>query len=131
MRIKLTLVLLIGMTMAVCVQAQDTAQQSQQLSPKYLEQVASKAGGLEQKMDKQTAKTLQQWQKQENKIKRKLAKTDSLKAVEIFGNAEEKYKQLEQKLQSKIPGKQYIASLDTVAVSLKFLQQNPQLMARF
>ena len=129
MRIKLTSVLLIGMTMVVSVQAQDTAQLSQQLSPKYLEQIASKAGGLEQKMDKQTTKALQQWKKQENKILRKLVKTDSLKGVEIFGNAEEKYKQLEQKLQSKIPGKQYIGSLDTVSTSLKFLQQNPQFLA--
>lgn len=72
---------------------------------------------------------MQRWQKQENSIKRKLARKNSLKAAAIFGNAEQQYKQLEQKLQSKTSLQQYMPSLDTLNSSLKFLQQNPQLLS--
>ncbi|MEJ0106576.1 MAG: hypothetical protein WDO19_30300 [Bacteroidota bacterium] len=62
-------------------------------------------------------------------MKRKLAKMDSLKANQIFGNAEQKYKDLEQRLKNAGSAKQYIPSVDTLSTSLKFLQQNPQLVS--
>lgn len=101
-----------------------------QLPAKYLDKVSSKASQLEQKLDKKADKALEGLMKQESKMKRKLAKIDSLKAKEIFGDAEQKYKELEQRLTSKLPGKQYISSLDTLSTSLKFLQQNPQLVSQ-
>ncbi|HEY6504254.1 MAG TPA: hypothetical protein VIZ28_09795 [Chitinophagaceae bacterium] len=78
----------------------------------------------------QSENAVQQIMKHEAKMKRKLAKIDSSKAKEVFGNAEQKYKDLQQKLQSKLSGKQYIPSLDTLSTSLKFLQQNPQLLSQ-
>ena len=109
---------------------EDAVQPLQPISPEYFDKVSTKADKLEQKLDKQTAKTLQQWQRQEEKIKRKLAKTDSLKSATIFGNAVQQYNQLEQKLQSKTSLQQYIPSLDSISSSLKFLQQNPQLLSK-
>jgi hypothetical protein len=90
--------------------------------------VSSKACNLDAKLKKQTAKALQRWQKQEARIQRKLAKTDSAKAQSLFGNAEYQYQQLEQKLQGStaLP---YFPSLDTLNSSLKFLQGNPQLLS--
>jgi len=136
MNFRQAVLLTIGIIMTVCAYAQspspvdDTAPDlSPSLSSKYLDKVSSKANQLEQKLDKQTVKALQQWQKQEARIKRKLARTDSLKAAAIFGNAEQQYKQLEQKLQSKTSLQQYIPSLDSISSSLKFLQQNPRLLS--
>lgn len=129
MNLKRTFLLVMGITMAICLQAQDTAQLSQRLPSRYLEQVASRAGQLEQKLDKKTAKALQKWQKQEDRIQRKLVKKDSLKAITIFSNTKQQYKQLEEKLQSKTSLKQYIPALDSMSSSMKFLQQNPRLLS--
>jgi hypothetical protein len=101
-----------------------------QLPSKYLDKVSSKSNQLEQKIDDKTDKVLLQMMKQEEKMKRKLMKIDSLKAKEIFGNVEQKYQELKQRLATRLSGKQYIPSLDTLGSSLKFLQQNPQLVSQ-
>ncbi len=128
-----SLLFLLGITFTTGIAAQDDPLQDNLpatvLSTKYLDKVSGKANQLNEKLDKKTAKALQQWQKQEERIKRKLAKTDSLKAIAIFGNTKRQYEQLEQKLQSKTSLKQYVPSLDTLGSSLKFLQQNPQLLS--
>jgi hypothetical protein len=112
------------------LQPTDTTLFSKNVSSQYLDKVSAKTEQLDHKLDKKSAKTLQQFQKQEAKIKRKLAKLDSLKARQVFGDAEARYIQLEPKLQSAGSLKQYIPSLDTLSTSLKFLQQNPQLLAK-
>jgi hypothetical protein len=96
----------------------------QLLPSNYLDKVSSRANRLEQMLDKKTDKALQQMMRLEEGIKKRL---DSLKAKEIFGDAEQKYKELEQRLQGKLSSP-YIAALDTAITSLKFLQQNPQLV---
>ena len=116
--------------MSLCVQAQeDTASVSSPVSNKYLEAVNAKAGRLEQKLDRQSEKIITQFLKQENKLKRKLARRDSAAALAVFGDAQERYDQLQKKLAGTEKLKQYIPSLDTLSTSLKFLEQNPQLMA--
>lgn len=120
----------IGILTALCTQAQgDTASASSPVSNKYLEQVNAKAGRLEQKLDKQSQKIIAQFLKQENKLKRKLARKDSAAATAVFGDAKERYNGLQQKLVGTQNLQQYIPSLDTLSSSLKFLQQNPQLMS--
>jgi hypothetical protein len=98
-----------------------------QLPEKYLDKVSSQSNSLQQKLDKKTKKALAQLQKQEARMKKKLSKTDSSAAKNIFAKADEKYKELEQRLKNP-PFKQYIPGLDTVSTSLKFLQQNPALL---
>jgi hypothetical protein len=95
----------------------------------YIEKVTAKAGAFEQKLDKKTDKVLDQMMKQEEKMKNKLAKIDSSKAQEVFGDVQQKYRDIKERL-TKLPGKQYIPSLDTLSTSLKFLQQNPQLVSQ-
>jgi hypothetical protein len=113
------------------VQAQPADSLSvQQLPSNYLDKVSSKAKQVEQKVDRKADKVLQAMLSQEAKMKKKLVKIDSLKAKEIFGNAEQKYKDLQGHLQSGILSKNYIASLDTLNTSLKFLQQNQQLLSK-
>lgn len=112
------------------MQAQeDTASVSSPISKKYLEQVNAKAGSLEQKLDRQSEKIIAQILKQENKLKRKLARKDSAAATAVFGDAKQRYDQLQNKLAGTKKLQQYIPSLDTLNSSLKFLEQNPQLMA--
>jgi hypothetical protein len=123
------LFILVSLAATTCAAQMDTTQSSERVSSKYLDIVSSKAGKLEAKLDKQTAKALGQWQKQEARIQRKLAKTDSAKAQSLFANAGQQYKRLEEKWQSNSSLQEYIPSLDTLSTSLKFLQQNPQLLS--
>ena len=70
MNFRQAVLLSMGIIMTVCVYAQPTpslgVDTATVLSPslysKYLDKVSSKASQLEQKLDKQTAKALQQWQ---------------------------------------------------------------------
>jgi hypothetical protein len=95
----------------------------------YLDQVSAKSGKLEQKLDRNTEKALRQIVKHEAKMKRKLAKMDSIAAGSIFSNTSEKYKRLQQKLKTPEKLTHYLPKLDTLATSLKFLESNPQLLS--
>jgi len=109
--------------------SQDSAQykNSGSVSSRYIQSVSKKTNELEQKLDKKSQKALAQLQKQEARMKKKLTKIDSAAAKNIFSNAGDKYKELEQRLTN--PSiKQYIPGLDTISTSLKFLQQNSDLL---
>lgn len=95
------------------------------ISPRYIDQTASKAQYLTGKLDKKTEQTLAQMKKQELRMKNKLARIDSTKAKEMFGDIEQKYQDLQHKLTGAASGA-YVPSLDTLATSLKFLKQHPQ-----
>lgn len=100
------------------------------LSEKFIDnfsgQAIKKTGWIEKQANKKSEKALARFAKQEEKMKRKLAKIDSLAAKNIFTTTENKLRQLQQNLMK--PGKltQYIPHLDTLTTSLKFLQQNQQ-----
>ncbi len=98
------------------------------ISTKYLETVSNKAEGLEKKINAKSAKTLRQFQQQELRMHRKLSKLDSLKAKQIFGDAQQQYASLENKLKDAKLNR-YIPSLDSIGTSLKFLEQNPQFLS--
>jgi len=121
--------LLILSLITIKLQAQDTTISLQQVSLKYLERVSATANSIEQQFDKKSEKVLRAFAKQEAKLKKKLSKIDSTAAAPIFANTETRYKALEQK-SGNLPFKQYIPRLDSVATSLKYLQQNPQLLSQ-
>jgi len=95
----------------------------------YVKGIKDKTDRLDQQLNKYTARALKKVQKQENNLRKKLAKKDSLKEATVFGNATERYKQLEHRLQNVKDIQQYIPAFDTIRTSVKFLQQNPQLAA--
>ena len=101
----------------------------QQVPAKYVKQVSSRASKLEEQLDKKSEKILNKFLKSENKLQKKLAKKDSVKAKEMLANTQEEYAKLKQKLSGADKLKKYIPSLDSMGSSLKFLQDNPQLMA--
>jgi hypothetical protein len=123
---------------AICVLNKPT--EAQQLLPadslpaissKYLEEVSSRADKISGKIDKQSEKALAQLKKQEEKLKRKLAKIDSSKAEQLFGDVASRYKEFDTKLNDKAnTARQYIPSLDTLNTSLKFIGQNTALLSK-
>jgi hypothetical protein len=121
------LLALVLICLFLAAKAQDSLSK---LSRKYLEQVSAKTAQLEQMLDRKTDKVINKMMKQEEKMKEKLAKIDPSKANEIFGDVEHKYTELKDRIAKKLPGKQYIPSLDTLSTSLKFLGQNPQLVSQ-
>jgi hypothetical protein len=126
MHIRLCITIAILLTFLLS-QAQDTS--IVQLPSRYLDQVSTQTHKIEQKLDKQSTTALLRLKKQEVRMKAKLARIDSVKAKELFGDIEQKYKALEQKLNNPTSAKQYIPSLDSLSTSLKFLQQNTQLIS--
>jgi len=116
----------------LCVALQLQAQDSDsllQIPSRYLDNISSKSRQLQQKLDNRSEKALKQMMKLEMKMKEKLKGLDSGKAKDVFGNAEQQYKELEQRLDNGLSFQQYISSLDSVSTSLKFLQQNPQFLS--
>jgi len=100
------------------------------LPAKYFDKVSKKASAIDEKLDAKTETVLRQFQKRQEKIKRKLYKIDSLAAKNIFTETEQRYKKLEQKLSSPQQLSQYIPFLDTLKTSLKFLDKNKELLSK-
>jgi|GEM_PF-5214601 len=106
----------------------DTTSATPLISSKYITQVSVSAGKLEQKLHKESGKILSNMQQQEDRIRRKLAKKDSLKAATIFAGSKLQYEKFQQVLEKGYMPAQYIANLDTMSGSLNFLQMNPSLI---
>ena len=94
-----------------------------QVSPKFLQSVAEKAGQLDNKLERKANGALEKMRREDLKIAKKLFKSDSAKAKELLSDIDNKYDQLEKRLNNLAAGN-YIASLDTLYTSLKFLEQN-------
>lgn len=124
------LLVLFSLSISAYSKAQDSLSSSSSISQKYLVSVSQKTKKLADNLNKKSRKALAQFQKQEGKVRKKLSNIDSAKAKAIFNNAEDQYKSLEDRLQNDVLSKPYIPSLDTIATSLKFLQQNPELLAK-
>jgi hypothetical protein len=95
----------------------------------YPQKVAARVDAIESKLEKISEKALHKLQRQEEKMRRKLSKIDSLAAATIFDAAMARYKSFEHKLQAKLPENTYLPSLDTLATSLKFLSQAPGILS--
>jgi len=120
--------ILILLSILVCVYVNAQEDTSSLVSMKYVDQVEQKASQLEEKLDRASAKLLTSLFKQEARLQRKLAKKDSAAASKVFGDKEAAYQQLQNKLNAGALPQSYIPSLDTLSSSLKFLQQQPQLL---
>jgi hypothetical protein len=87
-----------------------------------MQQQYQKAEGI---FDKQSSKWLAKLQKQEKKLQQQLAKTDSAKAAELFGDVDERYANYTKQLQqpnSKLV--QYVPGLDSLATATNFLNEH-------
>lgn len=132
MKLFRALFLLIFILPAKNILAQDSAglyNKLYNLPDKLFNNLQSKLQRTENLLEKQTARYLQKLERQEKKLRDKLKKTDPVKAKELFGNVEERYAQLQQKIQTKAGNisdysNVYNGHLDSVTTVLKFLQQS-------
>ena len=100
----------------------------------FFNKVQNKFSNLEDRLTKQTEKYLQRLKKKEKKMKRKLAKVDSAKAEQTFGDVDAQYDKMIAAVQSdSLPVKRggaYIPMVDSVKTSLAFLGQNPSVLSQ-
>jgi hypothetical protein len=123
-------------TLPLCLKAQDTtafADKWVNLPSNFIDKVNRKASLAEKQLTNKTEKYLAKLQKQEARLKKKLAKIDSLAANNIFNDAIGQYDKFQQNLTSKTAGiaskaKQYLPFFDTLKTSFKFLEENKHLL---
>ncbi len=94
------------------------------ISDKLLQKLNNKYQAAETLFDKQTQKWLNNIKRQEKKLQKQLAKTDSAKAAQVFGDIDAQYQNYTQQLQQQGSSlKQYIPKLDSAHTAAQFLQQ--------
>ncbi|MBV4360615.1 hypothetical protein [Pinibacter aurantiacus] len=95
-------------------------------SGKAILSIDKKYDALNDRMDKQLAKALSRFAKQEKKLQKKLVAKDS-SAVALFAGTQEQYNKLQQQLKNPLQGKRianYIPGLDSLQTASKFLEQS-------
>ena len=97
------------------------------LQQKLIGSVNKHYEALSKRIDKQTGNYLKKLEKKETRLKKELAKKDSLKAEQTFGNVKDRYAKLRQQLQNKAGKLQglnsYIPGLDSINTASKYLSQ--------
>jgi hypothetical protein len=89
--------------------------------PAFFMKTAAKADHLGERLGGEMEKIMQYVKKRESRIQKKMQNDDAEKAKELLLNAEQKYRELEERLRSKTLLKRYIPVLDTLLTTLKFL----------
>lgn len=99
---------------------------------RFFQTLNAKVNRVENNLSKQSEKWLKKLQRQEEKLKKKLARKDSFAAEQLFGDVNQRYQQLENKLNSpiKIAGRtsEYLPNFDTLKTSIKFLSAGQDLL---
>jgi hypothetical protein len=101
----------------------------------FFSKVQNKYSNLEDRVTKQTTKYLQRLAKKEKKMKRKLAKVDSAKAEQTFGDIDVQYGKMIAAINAdSLPVKRgsgaYLPMVDSVKSSLAFLNQNGSVLSQ-
>ena len=125
-----TLLLLLLHSLAVCQESSTGFERVVTFPSRFFQNLNSSASKYEQKLSSSTDKFLLRLQRQEARLKKKLYRKDSTLANSVFSNTDSIYGNLitrtNQKVYSTNPGNdQYVAFLDTLRTSLRFLEENP------
>lgn len=119
--------LLCGRPSSLRAQDAPALSDADKVAGKYLDAVAGKSASVSSSIDKQTDKYLARFQREEQRVFKKLARKDSTAAGKAMAASQKQYQALRQKLsgasQRLARGKKYIPLLDTLGTSLKFLKQ--------
>lgn len=98
------------------------------LPEKFLNDVNSKAAGLESELVKQSDRAINYLAKQESRLQKKMALKDSVLAKQLFQETQSKYQsittQLHQKATQLSKHKEYIPWADTIFSSVRYLNEN-------
>lgn len=130
MRLTPLLLLVFLCLPSLILPAQDSSSAVQPLTEQYVKVVSQKAESIAEKLDKKSRKALAQYKAQEEKLLKKLSKSDSSAAKQLLESSKAKFQQLEDQLKN--PGKlsQYIQGLDSLGTTLNFLQANNPLLSQ-
>ncbi len=128
MPLVIALLLLCSSFTNLYAQDQPFVPDADKITGKYLDAVTGKSATISRDIDRQTEKYLSKFQREENRIRKRLAKKDSSAAAKVFANSSQQYAALQQKITAKSQqlvskGRHYIPILDTLATSLKFFRQ--------
>jgi len=132
---KSTLLLLLLLAVA-SLHAQDSlVNGAVEIPGGFARQADRKISNLDTRLTRQSEKYLRSLSKEEERIRRKLAKPDSSRTAETFADAQKNYEQLSQKLNN-INGKmdkafsgQYLPGLDSLQGALGFLKEVKQVVS--
>jgi hypothetical protein len=109
--------------------AQDSLSRADRLlsfPTRFLKKVNDKASRLENNIIHKTNKALKQLSKEENRLKKKIYRRDSLTARQLFPDPTVQYSALQKNIEEKVNrtnSKEYIPFLDTLTTSLHFLEK--------
>src|SRR5580698_1741514 len=98
--------------------------------------IQSKTADLNQRLQRQTRKYLQQLQSEEQRLEKRIYALDPNSAKTLFANSSPQYSQLLQKLESDTgsahfkPTGQYQPYTDSLQTALAFFQKNPQVLGQ-
>jgi hypothetical protein len=101
---------------------------------KLLGRIQSKVAGANDQLTRQTQRYLAKMARREDKLRQKLAATDSTAAKNLFGGSAQQYADLSNHIQSDSGSRStsfsgtYHPYLDSLQGSVAFLKQNPQLV---
>jgi uncharacterized membrane-anchored protein YhcB (DUF1043 family) len=101
---------------------------------KFFSRIQGKTADLDKQLTTQTEKYLGKMAKREERLKKKLYKTDSTAAKNLFANSSQQYAALAQKMRQDTGSKgqsfsgEYQPYTDSLQGTLNFLQKNPQLL---
>jgi hypothetical protein len=135
---RLNLMLLACLVNTLSLSAQDStnlAGKVLSLPTRFIDKIQNKCVDLDTKLIRRTEKYLNKLEKQESRIKRKLAKINPSKAQHLFANTEGQYIKLSNKLKNQISlpkdvsGGEYQPYTDSIKTSLTFLLQNNKLLS--
>ena len=135
MRALLSHLLLMVVLLLLCKNTysqQDSSVFSKVLSlpDKVFGKIDQQSQKLNNQLTAKTEKYLSKLERQEQQLKRKLWRTDSVKAKEVFGNIEERYSNLRNQLNSNTAqpfSAVYSGHADSLTTALTFLNDNPLL----
>ncbi len=128
------LLLLFSLCMALCLfgrtQDSTTIFKENILDAPFFKKLEKGNRKFESKLDKKTAASLKRFQKQEQKLKRKIWKKDSVLAKQLFKDVDQQYANL-QNLPSHTSKFRsvYSSKLDSLSTSLNFLNSNSTLQS--
>jgi hypothetical protein len=128
---KIFIICVAGCVVCLYGQAQQVQRESTgifEIPGRFLSKLDAKVSGLEKRVIRETEKSLMRLSQQEQKLRKRLMKKDSVAAKKLFADSEKQYRALIRKMREAdfpaIEGKIYEAYLDTLATSLKFLDNN-------
>lgn len=123
------LIILYVLMSATALQAQITTLNADSLttalSTKYLDKVDNKIDALNKGIEKKTLKMLKHLEKQEDRIRKKLAKKDSIAAAQLFA-VRGRYTNLKEQIKNPLDKtglQEYIPEFDSLKTRLSFLSQ--------